>query len=71
MAWSGQAVAAVAGPRLSEGLGRTVSEAGPYVQTGACPSGLHEAGDRRRGDAVPERAGATGAPADELAEVLD
>jgi len=69
MAWSGQTVAAVAGPRLSEWLGRTASEAGPRVEAGAFPCGLCEAGNRRRGGAVPKRTGATAAPADELTEV--
>jgi hypothetical protein len=32
MAWSGQAVAAVAGRRLSEGLG----VAGPWLNAGSC-----------------------------------
>jgi len=37
MAWSGQPVAAVAGPRLSEWLGRTASEARPRLEAGAFP----------------------------------
>jgi len=69
MAWSGQTVAAVAGPRLSEWLGRTASEARRAWRLAHSPSGLCEAGNRRRGRAVPKRSGATAAPADKLTEI--